>query len=235
MITASGSRISARGRMAAREQHEAAARPPLAAVAQGVRLVGEHVEGAARASPSRTRRPTASRPRLARLDRHAQERAVGHAPERRRGVLGHGRDERRGERRLGGDDHVPGAHGAPGRARRTISSSPSGWSAVTHSPCARAGRAGAERGGQLAGAAEQVAGDQRPLAAPHEREEADPAARRQLGELGGRAVRGAREDLLDRGRQRAEELAERAVVLEREHARADLGGRVAAAGRRSRR
>jgi hypothetical protein len=76
-----------------------------------------------------------------------------------------------------------------------------------------AARAGAlaerasERRGQAPRAAEQVARDERPLAAPHEREQADPAAGRELVELGGRAVRGAREDRVHGGRQRPEELS----------------------------
>ena len=54
----------------------------------------------------------------------------------------------------------------------------------------------AERLRQPAGPAEQVAGDQRALAAPDEREQADAAAGRQLVELRGGAVGRAGEDLL---------------------------------------
>jgi hypothetical protein len=86
--------------------------------------------------------------------------------------------------------------------------------------------------GERAGAAEQMVGDQRPLAAPDEREEADAAAGRELVQLCGRPVRGAGEDRLDARRHRSEELGERAVVLEREHARAHVGGRLARRDRR---
>ena len=77
----------------------------------------------------------------------------------------------------------------------------------------------AQRGGQPAGAAAQVAGDQRALAAPDEREQADAAARRQLGRLRRGAAGRAGEDGVDGRRQRAEEVRERPVALEGEHAR----------------
>jgi len=66
---------------------------------------------------------------------------------------------------------------------------------------------------QAAGPAEQVARDQRALAAPDQREQPDAAAGRQLVQLGGRAVRGAGEDRFDGPRQRSEQIRERAVVL----------------------
>ena len=84
----------------------------------------------------------------------------------------------------------------------------------------------AELRGQPAGAAGEVAGDQRALAAPDEREEPEPATGRELVELGGGAVRGTGEDPLDRRRQRPEEVAEAAVVLEAERPPAQVGGRV---------
>ena len=56
----------------------------------------------------------------------------------------------------------------------------------------------AHRRRQPPGPAEQVARDQRALAAPHEREQADPAPRRQLVELRRRAMRRAGEDLAPR-------------------------------------
>ena len=86
---------------------------------------------------------------------------------------------------------------------------------ATAGPGARAELA-AERRRQPPRPAQHVAGDQRALAAPDEREEPDAAAGRELVELAGRAVRGAREDLLDGRRQGAEELPEGPVALEGE-------------------
>ncbi len=79
-------------------------------------------------------------------------------------------------------------------------------------------------------AAEQVPRDERLLAAPDEREQADPAAGGQLRELGGRAMRGCREDPLDGLRHRAQEVGERAVVEEAQDPVANHRGRVIRAG-----
>jgi hypothetical protein len=116
-------------------------------------------------------------------------------------------------RRLRGDDHMARAHVAAVVVHHQVDAiRPDGPHAA-----ARAGalpELAAQRRRQLAGPTQQVAGDQRALAAPHEREQPDPTAGRELVQLGRGAVRGAREDLLRRGWERAEELTEGAVVLE---------------------
>nr|MDP8943545.1 hypothetical protein [Actinomycetota bacterium] len=90
----------------------------------------------------------------------------------------------------------------------------------------------AEGGGQLSGAAHEVPRDQRSPAAPHEREQADPAAGRQLRQLGRGAVRGTGEDLLHRGRELTEEVREGAMPLVGQQAGTDLSGRFARSSRR---
>ncbi len=219
-----------RGRVCPGEQHQAPAGLPRATVAQRLRLVGEQVER----PPGRGDRVDVvprHRAPLARLDRHAEERAVGDLAQRGRRVLGSGRDERGRLRRGDGDDDVTGAD----RAGVVLDDDGVTLRAERADLAARArprAQPVAERRGQRAGAAEEVAGDQRSATAPHEREQPDPAARRELGQLGGRPVRGAREDRLDRRRQRPEELAEGAVILERERPGADVGGGVARPGGR---
>ena len=198
------------GGLRAGEQHQAAAGLSLTG-AQRVRLVGEHVEHPA-GRGHRVHAVVGHRGRLVRLDRDAEEGAVSELRERARGPLGDGRYERRRERGLAATITSRARISSP--PHTTTRSAPSGRIASTRASVGRVAELATQRRGQLAGAAEQVAGDQRALAAPHEREQADAAAGRELVELGGRAVRGAGEDLVHGGRQRAEELAEGAVVLE---------------------
>jgi hypothetical protein len=65
------------------------------------------------------------------------------------------------------------------------------------------------------------------FAAPDQGEEPDATAGGELGQLGRGAVGGAREDRLDGGRQRPEEVRERALVLEGEHTRPHVSLRFA--------
>ena len=198
--------------MSAGEQHQAAAGPARTALAQRVRLVGEHVE-----HPPRRRHRVdvvvGHRRRLVGLDGDAQERAVGQLGQRRGSLLRDRRHERRRVRRLRGDDHLacPDLLAAAAHDELLV------VRADGVDTAARAGTVAelaAQRGRQLSGPAEHVARGQRALAAPHEREQPDPAARRELVQLGRGAMRRAREDVVHRRRQRAEELSERAVVLE---------------------
>jgi hypothetical protein len=88
----------------------------------------------------------------------------------------------------------------------------------------------AQRCGQPARPPSQVASGERALASPHEREQADAAARRQLGRLRGGATRRAGEDGVDGRRQRTEEVGEGPVALECEHARPHVTRRLARGG-----
>ena len=173
---------------------------------------------------------------LARLHRHAEEGAVGELLQRRGGLAGHRGDERRGERGLRRDDDVARADGVSVARVQVVDEQlvPVGAQRTHAAPRAGAvAELAAQRRGQPARAAAQVASDERALAAPDEREQADAAARRQLRRLRGGAMGRAGEDGVDGRRQRAEEVRERPVALEGEHARARRR-RLARAGRASR-
>ena len=206
------------------EQHQAAAGTPWAAGAKRMRLVGEHVEDPARCG-HRVDVVVRHRRRLARLDRHAQERAVGDPLQRCGGLRGDGRDERSRERRLHRDDDLAGTRPRRDAVGQVLDEQRVAVLTQPRHPGARAGAVAelASHGrGQLTGPADQVARDQGALAAPDEREQADATARGELVELRRRPMRRAREDALDGSRQRAEELPERALVLVSEHPRAGL-------------
>ena len=196
----------------AREQHQGSARATPAAAAQRVRLVGEHVERA----PGRGHGVdvvVGHRRRFARLDRHAQERAVGQLRERVGGLLGHGCDERRCVRRLRGEDHLARAHLAAVVLHDQVGAlGPEGVHAAAGAGAPA--ELATERRRQATGATDQVARDQRALAAPHEGEQPDPAPGRELVQLRGGAVRRAGEDLVHSRWKRTEEGTEAAVILE---------------------
>ena len=225
------------GGLPAREEHEAAARPARPVAAQRVGLVGEHVEDPARGR-HRVDAVPRHRSRLVRLDRHAEERAVRHPLQRGRRLPGHRGDERRREGGLHRDDHLPRRHAREAAFVEMVDDDVGALRAqcgdAAPGPGARTERV-AQRGRKPAGAAQEVPGDERLAASPHEREQPQAAAGGELGQLRRGAVSGAGEDRLDRRWQRAEELRERPVVLEREDTRPHVGRRLARPGEDARR
>jgi hypothetical protein len=218
-----------RGGRAAGEQHQAAPGAAVRPVAEHVGLVREHVERQA-GGRHRVDVVVGHRAALARLDRDAQEGAVGELRERRAGLAGDGRDQRRGERRLRGDDGVARADRLGFAVLDDQGVAVGAQRAHTAAGAGALAELATQRGGQPARAAPEVARGQRALAAPHEREKADATARRQLRRLGRGATGGAGEDGLDGGRQRAEEVREAPIALEGEHTRARVARRVARSG-----
>src|SRR5215218_3977063 len=99
-------------------------------------------------------------------------------------------------------------------SNRTTRSEPSGRIARTRLPVRALTELAPERRRQAAGPAEQVARDERARATPHEGEQADSAAGRELIQLRGGAVGRAGEDLADGRRQGAEERLEGPVVFD---------------------